>query len=165
MSEAEEDYDEQEAPRPSLAIPPLYVLRVADHCPVCGAAQHVYTLGCAAYQDADFGSDDPIEEFHFLRQIESVPSLVLRVLKHKCPSFYLDRAKPKETPYLMNHCRCGAKLDEDWVSGDVGAAFMPDTPDGYKGFKLHRLSIDEPIPVESSYALGGGEYLDFSQVW
>jgi hypothetical protein len=45
------------------------------------------------------------------------------------------------------------------VSGDVGAAFWPDTPEGYRElFALFRLPIDEPIAVESSYMLGGGEY-------
>ena len=90
---------------------------------------------------------------------------MLRTLKRKCPSFYLDREAEGEPPYLMNHCRCGARLDDDYVSGDVGAAFWPDTPDGYGDFKLHLLTIDEPIPVECSFMLGGGEYLDFSRVW
>jgi hypothetical protein len=51
------------------------------------------------------------------------------------------------------------------VSGDVGAVFFPGTPDGYGDFELRQLPIDEPIPVESSYMLGGGEYLDFSRTW
>ena len=39
----------------------------------------------------------------------------------------------------MNHCQCGAKLDDDYLHGDVGAAFWPDTPEGYEEFKLFRL--------------------------
>lgn len=64
----------------------------------------------------------------------------------------------------MNHCRCGARLDDDYVSGDVGAAFWPDSPDGYRElFTLFRLPLDKPVLVESSYMLGGGEYLDLDQ--
>ena len=29
--------------------------------------------------------------------------------------------------YLMNHCRCDVRLDDDHLHGDVGAAFWPDT--------------------------------------
>ena len=90
----------------------------------------------------------------------SVPGSLLALLKSKCPSYYLDQEEGDERPYLMNHCRCGAKLDDDYVQGDIGAAFWPDTPEGYGDFKLFLLPIDEPIPVESSWMLGGGEYLD-----
>src|ERR1700733_2696287 len=99
----DDDYEEDELGS-SLAMPPLYVLRTVDYCPECRQAMHVYTLGCVAYQDASFGSEEPIYDFHFLRQIESVPQSVLRVLKRKCPGYYLDRTEPEETPYLMNHC-------------------------------------------------------------
>lgn len=159
----DEDYEEEEL-GPSLAMPPLYVLRTVARCPECGQAQHVYTLGCPAFQDANFHGAEPIEDFHFLRRIESVPTTVIALLKARCPGYYLDQTKPDETPYLMNHCPCGAKLDDNFVCGDVGAAFWPDTPEGYGDFKLFRLPIDEPIPIECSYMLGGGEYLDFARV-
>lgn len=159
-----DDYEEEEL-GPSLAMPPLYVLRAADSCPECGQAMHVYALGCTAYHDASFGSTEPIEDFHFLRRITSVPPSVLRVLKRKCPGYFLDQEEGDERPYLMNHCRCGARLDDDYVSGDVGAAFWPASPAGYGDLKLHQLRIDEPVPVESSYTLGGGEYLDYTNVW
>jgi hypothetical protein len=155
--------DEDEEPGPSLAIPPLYVLRTATYCPQCRQATFVYMLGCAAFHDAE--DSRPVDDFHFLRRVESVPRAVQRVLKTKCPGFTLDHTEPEGTPYLMNHCRCGARLDDDFVCGDVGAAFWPDTPGGYRDFKLHELRIDEPIPVECSYMLGGGDYLDFSRVW
>jgi hypothetical protein len=153
--EDEEDYGL------SLAMPPFYVLRTATYCPECGEALHVYTLGCTAYHDAL--DRRPVEEFHFLRRTESVPGQVLALLKAKCPGYYLDQEEGPERPYLMNHCRCGAKLDDDYLHGDVGAAFWPDTPDGFRQFKLFRLPIDEAIPVVSSTMLGGGEYLDFDK--
>ena len=62
----------------------------------------------------------------------------------------------------MNHCGCGAKLDDEFLHGDVGAAFCPDTPEGYGQLMLFRLQITQDIPVECSYALGGGEYLSFA---
>jgi hypothetical protein len=162
------DYD-GEAPHStypkSWAHPPLYVLRTATRCPGCARSMHVYALGCAAYQDADFDGAGPIHDFHFLQRVSRLPRRVLGMLKSQCPGFRLDRTGEDETPYLMNHCRCGAKLDDDYVSGDVGAAFWPDTPDGYAHFELRPLPIDEPIPVESSYSLGGGEYLDFEREW
>jgi len=162
------DYD-GEAPHStypkSWAYPPLYVLRTADRCPECGQAMHVYTLGCAAFQDAE--DRKPIEDFHFLSRISRLPRRVLRLLKRKCPGYSLDREAEGQTPYLMNHCRCGARLDDDYVNGDVGAAFWPDTPEGYGDFRLFRLPIEEAIPVESSTMLGGGEYLSFdrAELW
>jgi hypothetical protein len=163
MAEVEEDYDEDEDYElgPSLAFPPLYVVRTAERCPECGTAMHVYTLGCAAFHDAE--DSRPVDVFHFLRLIRSVPENVLHLLKDRCPDYFLDREIGSDQPYLMNHCRCGAKLDDDFLHGDVGAAFWPDTPDGYRAFKLFLLPIDEPIQVESSFSLGGGEYLNFFQ--
>ena len=155
----DEDYEEEEL-GPSLAFPPLYVLRTAARCPECGQAQHVYTLGCAAFHDAD--DSQPVEAFHFLALIRRLPDAVLNILKDRCPGYYLDREGPEEVPYLMNHCDCGARLDDDFLHGDVGAAFWPDTPAGYGTFKLFLLPSDEAIPVESSYMLGGGEYMDFN---
>jgi len=117
-----------------------------------------------AYRDA-YDGGEPIEDFHFLRQIESLPPELLALLKARLPSYYLDSTREGETPYLMNHCRCGATLDDDFVSGDVGAAFWPDTPEGYGDFRLFPLPMEQPIPIVSSYMIGGGEYLDFANTW
>jgi hypothetical protein len=157
----DDDCEEQES-GPSLAIPPLYVLRTADDCPECGKAMHVYTLGCSAFCDAD--GNEEVEDFFFLRVIRSVPEDVLKLLKPRCPNYFLDHTEERERPYLINHCDCGAMLDDFFLHGDVGAAFMPDTPEGYSNIKLFMLPIDEAIPVESSYTLGGDEYLDFDDV-
>ena len=62
----------------------------------------------------------------------------------------------------MNHCGCGARLDDKFLYADVGAAFCRSTPDGYGQIMLFRLPIREPIPLECSYSLGGGEYLNFA---
>jgi hypothetical protein len=160
----DDDYGD-EATGPSLAMPPLYVLRTAVRCPACGKAMHVYTLGCAAFRDAYERST--IQDFHFLQLIREVPEPVLALLHAKCPGYHLDDEGDGDTPYLMNHCRCGAKLDDDYLHGDIGAAFWPDTPDGFRNIKLFAIPIDEPIPVEASYMLGGGEYLDLdhAQTW
>jgi len=159
----DEAYDDEDE-GPSLAYPPIYVLRSADDCPVCGQPNFVYALGCVAFRDRREGGA-PIEDFHFLRYVESLPKPLLTLLKSKLPSFRLDRDRRGEKRYLMNHCACGAKLDDDFVAGDVGAAFFPDTPDGYRVFRLLQLPVDEPIPIEASYTLGGGEYLDFENTW
>jgi hypothetical protein len=93
---------------------------------------------------------------------------MLNLLKDRCPSYFFDWEEEGEARrYLMNHCRCGHKLDDDYLHGDVGAAFWPDTPEGYGNFKLFRLPIAEAIPVECSTILGGGEYLDFdhAELW
>ena len=144
------------------AFPPFYVLRIPERCPHCRKAQYVYTLGCSAFREGDW--DEEVEDFFFLRRIVSLPAAVLKLLKKKCPDYVLDREDGARTPYLMNHCQCGAALDDDFLHGDVGAAFWPDTPDGYKDFNLFLMPIDEAIPVDSSYMLGGGEYLDFDHV-
>jgi hypothetical protein len=162
---ADIDNDEEEY-RPSLALPPLYVLRAAARCPECSQGQHVYTLGCAAFHDAE--DLRPVEEFRFLRLIQSVAEPVLNLLKDRCTGYFFDGEEAGEGGrYLMNHCQCGARLDDDYLHGDVEAAFWPDTPEGYQRFKLFRLPIDEAISVQCSYTLGGGEYLDFAngELW
>ena len=85
-----------EPPETSLAIPPLYLLRTATHCPECREATHVYTLGCAGFHEAE--SFEPINAFFFLRQICSVPSSVLRAFKRECSGYYLDRARTASRP-------------------------------------------------------------------
>jgi hypothetical protein len=156
--------DAEEEPEfyPTLALPPIYLLRTAEGCPECGRAMYVHTLGCHAFRPDD--DPRPIEVFHFLHQIESVPEEVMDLLKAKCPGYTLDTTREGERPYLMDHCACGAKLDDDYLHGDVGAAFFPDTPEGYGNIKLFLLPIDEAIPVTSSWTIGGDEYLDFDEV-
>lgn len=160
LAEAEYLDEDEEDLGPSFALPPLYVLRTAVRCPECGQAQHVYALGCTAFHDAQ--DRDPIEQFHFLSYVRSVPTEIAAMLKAKCPSYFLDRDDISSTAYLMNHCGCGARLDDDFLHGDVGAAFWPDTPHGYGQLMLFRLFVAQTIPVECSYALGGGEYLSFA---
>lgn len=144
------------APRKSLAIPPIYVLRVAKSCSNCGARRDVYALGCAAFQDAEGGFS--IEVFHFLSHVRKLPDPVLRLLKG-CAGYFPDHAAEGEPPYLMNHCRCSARFDDDELHGHVGAAFRPGTPGGYRRIKPFQLLILKPIPIECSYATGGGDYL------
>lgn len=57
----------------------------------------------------------PIEQFHFLRVIRSVPEDVLRMLRDRYPGYYLDRSLPEETPYLMDHCQCGYGFEDYYV--------------------------------------------------
>ena len=165
MSIAEHMHDEDEeelALGPSLAIPPLYVLRTVAYFPECSTAMHVYTLGCERFMDKESGC--PIEDFHFLRQIERVPHDLRALLTTRCPGYSFDRDGTSGKPYLMNHCECGARLDDDYLHGDVGAAFWPDTPDGYAAFSLFELPFEEPIPIVCTYTLGGGEYLNLELV-
>ena len=147
---------------PDAGLPPIYLLRTAGSCPECGDAMHVYTLGCHAFRPDD--DPRPIDVFHFLRRIESVPEEVTKLLAARCPGYTPDRTREGEKPYLMNHCVCGAKLDDDFLHGDVGAAFYPDTPERYGNIKLVLLPIDEAIPVTSSWTIGGDEYLKFDAV-
>ena len=66
--ELDDDQEEEEL-EPSLALPPLYVLRTAVRCPECRKGVHVYALGCTAFHDAE--EDYTIEQFHFLSFISS----------------------------------------------------------------------------------------------
>lgn len=155
--ETDDNYLEEDAAL-SLAIPPLYLLRAAERCPKCRQALHVFALGCTAFVDAE--EREPIEAFHILTFVRRVPERALRLFATKCIGYYFDHSESDETPYLMNHCRCGNKLDDGALHWDAGAAFCPDTPEGYDKIKLFRLPIDKPIAIECSYTLGGGEYLD-----
>jgi hypothetical protein len=150
--------DAGEACGPAMAFPPIYVLRTTARCPECGQALHVYTLGCAAYRDAD--DHRPTEVFHFLRLIESLPENVLALLAARCPGYEFDHDNNHHRPCLVNHCRCGAKLGDDHLFGEVGAAYQPDTPGGHAAIRPFLLAIDEAIPLVGSYAIGGDAYLD-----
>lgn len=168
MTHMELDIDEDERHedlRPSVAVPPLYVLRAGCRCPECGKANYAYTLGCTAFRDAE--ERGLVEEFHFLRSIRRVPEEVMELLKDKCPYYFTDEVDRSKPPYLMNHCRCGVKLDDDLLHGDVGAPFWPDTAEDFGYIKVFRLPIHEPIPIDCSYAIGGGEYLklDKAEAW
>lgn len=89
-AELEDEYlDEEEVLGPSLAVPPLYVLRTAIGCPQCRKAVPVYALGSTAFQDAE--ERHLIEEFHFLNFVRSVPAELTALLNVKCPSYFLDR--------------------------------------------------------------------------
>jgi hypothetical protein len=52
------DDDEPEI-YPTLALPPLYLLRIAERCPECHQAMHVYALGCHAFRHDD--GPDPVD--------------------------------------------------------------------------------------------------------
>jgi hypothetical protein len=158
----EDEYaDEDDDLGPSLAIPPLYVVRTAVRCPECAKAMHVYTLGCTGYHVAGEGSQR--QAFHFLSYVESVPKSLLKLLKAKCTGYFPDEEELPGTRYLMNHCPCGARIDDDFLHGDVGAAFFPSTPDGYRHFRLFTLPVEEPIPVIACGSVGGEDYLDFTK--
>src|SRR5262249_37721608 len=95
--ESEPEYgDDGEEPEiyPTLALPPIYLLRTAGRCPECGRAMHVHTLGCHAWRPHD--DPRPIEVFHFLHQIERVPEEVIAMLKAKCPGYTFDTTREGE---------------------------------------------------------------------
>jgi hypothetical protein len=156
------EIDHDAAAESSLAVPPLYVLRAAERCPKCRQALHVFALGCDAFVDAE--EHEAIEAFHLLTFVRHLPDRLLRILATKCTGYYFDHSDSQEAPYLMNHCRCGAQLDDATLHWDVGGAFCPDTPEGYDTIKLSRLPIDTPIAIECSYTIGGGQYLDTEAV-
>ena len=158
----DDEYDEDEQIGPSRALPPLYMLRSAEHCPGCGKGIHVYALGCAAFTDA--GENGAIEQFHFLHNIEWLEEGVLALIRRRCPGLRYDAAAPGERPCLVNHCDCGAILDDGLLHGDVGAAFFPDTPEGFSKLGLFRLPVEEPVAIACCWAIGGGEHLDFGRV-
>ncbi len=72
------EFDEDDI-GPSMALPPVYVLRTVACCFECARAQHVYTLGSAASHDAR--DSIPIEAFHFLRRFSSLPAQVIDCLR------------------------------------------------------------------------------------
>jgi hypothetical protein len=165
MIDEERPYEDEDGLGPSVALPPLYVLRATERCQHCGEAQHVYALGCASFHDAIDGF--AIKIFHFLSRVRSVPAQLLGVLKTHCPGYYADHLEGEEPTCLLNHCRCGNVFGDDYLHVSFGAAFCPETPEGYLRIKLFQLPISEAVPIACSYTIGGGEYLDFSQaeVW
>ena len=162
LDEEEDAYDDEGVLDASLAIPPVYVLRTVERCPECAQPLHVYALGCAAFHDAEELS--PTEVFHFLHHIRMLPDHVIAVLKAKCRGYRFDAPDQEDDAYLINHCPCGARLDDEFLHGDVGAAFWPDTPAGFEQLDLFRLPIEAAFAIDSSFTIGGGEYLDEAAV-
>jgi hypothetical protein len=159
MLEVEEPHDKEDAFGSTLAVPPLYVLRTIERCPRCGMAQNVYAFGGNGFYEAEDGFPTPV--FRILCFVRSVPDQVLDLLKAHCPSLYLDHAEDREPPYLMNHCGCGTRLDDDYLHGKSGAAFWPRTLAGYGHIKPILLPIRGAIALECSYSGAGGcHYLD-----
>jgi hypothetical protein len=132
------------------------VLRTATRCPECGRPTRVYALGCDAYKDAE--DREFLDQFHFLHHVKSLPAEFLLSLRTICPGYRLDTGARSET-YLMNHCGCGAKLSDDYLHGDAGAAFNPGTPDGFAYVKIIRRFDAQDIPIEASWTIDGGEFL------
>ena len=84
--ELADDLDEEEDLGPSLAMPPLYVLRTAERCPECGMANT--SIPSAAPPSMRRRTPTRSKQFHFLRLIRSVPEVITAVLKKKCPSYF-----------------------------------------------------------------------------
>jgi hypothetical protein len=59
----------------------------------------------------------------------------------------------------MNHGGCGPTIDDDFLRGNIGAAFWTGQSTEHAHMPLFRLPITEPIPVRCSYSFGGAEYL------
>jgi hypothetical protein len=122
-----DDYDDEEDAGPALARPPLSVLRTVTLCPECGRATRVYALGCAGFREA--GDSVFVDAFFFLHHIRSLPAEVSGMLRVIAPGYRFDTEERSGMSSLMNHCGCGARLDDDFLHGDAGAAFFPDTPE------------------------------------
>jgi hypothetical protein len=128
----EDEYDDDDEPGPTLARPPVSVLRTATYCPECGRTTRVYGLGCAGYKHADF--DKVVNDFFFLHHVESLPDDLILILRTICPGYRLD--------------------------GEVGAPFFPAIPDEFKHIKIiRRIPLEGDFPIKSSCTVGGGEYL------
>src|SRR4051794_9475893 len=100
--------EDDEELKPSLAIPPLYVLRGRQRCSACGWLTSVYALSCAAFRDGKRHAT--MEKFHILNFIGSIPKPILKMLEAKCHGYYTDRMDASNAPYLMNHCRCETRI-------------------------------------------------------
>jgi hypothetical protein len=96
--------------------------------------------------------------------VTSTPAALTTLLTEKCPTFFLDEEDLPCAPYLMNHCGCGARIDDHYLRWDVRAPFSPVPTAEYAHMTLFRLPITEPVPVRCSYSVGGGHYLPVCKV-
>lgn len=156
-ADAEDEWEVQ----PSRAIPPVYLLRCPERCPECGTVFHVYALAAAAFYDGY--DDDTFADFTLLTHIRSLPASVTDLLKRHCPSFRFGSQEGMEVQEMLNHCACGAMLNDHDTQGDVGAAFFPISTFEARNIKLYRLPIDEPFPLECSWSIGIGDVLGSDQ--
>ena len=145
----------------SRAIPPLYVLRAGECCPECGAGTNVYTLAASGLHDVP--QDATLEGFLVLTHIESLPKRLLALLKERCTGYGLDREAWSESPYLMNHCQCGAKLTDHYVHAEPGSAFFPTSPEECWNISLFTLPVSKEMPLRCSWTAGLGDLLDLDK--
>lgn len=148
----------------SWAKPPLCVVKSSQCCPECGTAAPVYTLACPALYDP--GERHTFEKFMVITHVTYIPNDILTLLEERCPTWRFDTEGPIEPSYLMNHCRCGAKLDDGCLHGDYGGAFLPQS--WREARKIRLLSLPsaggrEKIPLVCEWVLGLGRFLDFGQ--
>jgi hypothetical protein len=60
----------------------------------------------------------------------------------------------------MNHCPCGAKLTDDRLHREIGAAFYPTSPEACGGIVVRRLLVHDNILITCSWNVGLGDMLD-----
>jgi hypothetical protein len=54
----------------------------------------------------------------------------------------------------MNHCRCGAKLEDDSLHLVPGAAFTPQSKSERRIPQLFILPFEQELPITASYTQG-----------
>ncbi|WP_157654310.1 hypothetical protein [Burkholderia ubonensis] len=161
---------------PHYVAPHFYIAQNHQSCWRCGEISPVYCLAstgdylerCLDYDD----EDQPIEAVEwsiaeygsfvgtFIGNMTVVNGTVRRLIKERCPSYYLDHSKMADSSYYMNHCaECDAKFGDFFIHSEPGGAFFPVSEGEAELIRL--MKIDLPLLVQGSGSVSSPDMLPY----
>jgi Domain of unknown function (DUF5710) len=127
---------------------PLCVLEATTVCWQCGAVTPVIAIG-GYLPPEDY---DPEEgQFVVLCQVRHLPAKVAAHLATRYPSYRLDRSSTVSCSYFMNHCDCGACLEDFDLHLEPGTVFFPVTQEEAAQVSFRGLSVVGTFEFEVAY--------------
>jgi hypothetical protein len=129
---------------------PIYLLETFERCWKCNSFAKVFALACHKVEET--GGFDETDNFVVLNSINTVPDLIVRVLRDVSPSLRFDYSKQANQKYVMNHCSCGAKLGDFYMHHEPGGAFFPTDDREAALITMRTIVSDGSYEIDASYS-------------
>lgn len=121
-------------------------------CYVCGAPVRVAAIAAppeAVVEDDEYPLAAGEHGWLGLSELGDLPVRVLARLEQLAPGFRADDSVTAGFSYLMNHCRCGARLGDFYLHNKPDGPFFGERTEGLKAWV-----IVEPLTVDASFSEG-----------